>query len=205
MYVLGGFDGNATADVLKLDITQGTWSRVAPMPEIRYAFAACAVGTDIYVFGGSAADNQPQASVYKLDILSNAWSTLAPMPRACEFPSASVLEGLVYIVGVEDGREGRDVLCFDPIAGVWSTLASTLHSRRSGASFVVGRSLYVAGGVGTTSSVERYDVASNTWTAVADMLEGRIYFSALAIGSAGPAEEQDLFDSLIAEASRRRT
>jgi hypothetical protein len=31
--------------------------------------------------------------------------------------------------------------------------------------------------------VERYDAASDTWRAVADMLEGRGYFNALAVDS----------------------
>jgi hypothetical protein len=79
-----------------------------------------------------------------------------------------------------------------------------LVSRENGASFVVGGCLYAAGGNGGSESIERYDAASNTWTAVADMLEGRRWFSAVTIGSAGPAEEQDLFDSLIAKASSGR-
>jgi hypothetical protein len=65
----------------------------------------------------------------------------------------------------------------------------------------VGGCLYAAGGQGGSESVERYDVASDTWTAVADMLEGRRLFGAVTTGSAGPVEEQDLFDSLIAKAS----
>jgi hypothetical protein len=52
--------------------------------------------------------------------------------------------------------------------------------------------------------VERYDAASNTWTDVADMLEGRNAFAAVTIGSTGPAEEQDFFDSLIVKAARRQ-
>jgi hypothetical protein len=63
--------------------------------------------------------------------------------------------------------------------------------------------MYAAGGNVGSSSVQRYDVASNTWAVaiVADnMLEGRRFFSAVTIGSAGPAEEQDFFDSLIAKA-----
>jgi hypothetical protein len=52
--------------------------------------------------------------------------------------------------------------------------------------------------------VERYDVASNTWVVVPNMLEGRRFFSAVTIGSAGQAEEQDLFDSLIVKASGER-
>jgi hypothetical protein len=51
-----------------------------------------------------------------------------------------------------------------------------------------------------TSSAERYDVASNTWTEVADLLEERYGSGAVVIGSTGPVEEQDLFDSLITKA-----
>lgn len=49
-------------------------------------------------------------------------------------------------------------------------------------------------------SVERYNVASNTWTAVADMHERQGYFAVITSGLTCPAEEQDLFDSLIAKA-----
>jgi hypothetical protein len=114
----------------------------------------------------------------------------------------SVVDGLVYIVGA--GDFGTEVLRFDPVSGLTSTLASTSSVRQHGASFVLGGCLHVAGGQGLKSSMERYDVASNTWTAVADMLEGRANFGAVTTRSAGPAEEQDLFDSLIVKASRRR-
>jgi hypothetical protein len=56
---------------------------------------------------------------------------------------------------------------------------------------------------GQLSGVERYDVASNTWRLMANMLEGRRFFGAVNTGSACPAEEQDLFDSLIAKATKR--
>jgi hypothetical protein len=51
--------------------------------------------------------------------------------------------------------------------------------------------------------VERYDVTSDTWTVVADMLQVRYSFRAVTIGSVGSAEEQNLFDSLITKASGR--
>jgi hypothetical protein len=63
--------------------------------------------------------------------------------------------------------------------------------------------LYVAGGKSASSSLGWYDVASNTWTAIASTLVVRWYFGAVTIGSAGPAEGQDHFDSLIAKNTRR--
>jgi hypothetical protein len=62
----------------------------------------------------------------------------------------------------------------------------------------------MAGGIDIDSSVKLYDVANDTWTAVADMLEERYACKAVTIGSAGPAGEQDLFDMLIDKASCRQ-
>jgi hypothetical protein len=206
MYVLGGYFLNAaaTAKVLKFDSTQGIWSQVAPMPEPRWDFAACAVGSDIFVFGGRSRDLcDDQGSVFKYDTVVDEWSTLAPMPLTCSEHSASVLNGLVYIVGA--GESCREVLRFDPVLGVWSTLVPTVSRRNYGSSFVVGGCLYAAGGDCDQSSVERYDVTSNTWTTMTGMLEGRSAFAVATIfGSVGPIEEQDLFDSLIAKALNGR-
>jgi hypothetical protein len=63
--------------------------------------------------------------------------------------------------------------------------------------------LYAVGGEEQPSGVERYDVNTNTWSLVADMLEGHCYFGAVAIGSSGLTLEHDLFDLLIAKAKRR--
>jgi hypothetical protein len=205
IYVLGGIcDGTTIASVLKFDSTQGTWSAVNPMPEPRRLHAACAIGSDIYVFGGFC--NGFQTSVFKYDTVTNTWITLAPMPLLCADHSVSVLDGdgdQVYIVGT--GYDGKGILRFDTASGVWSTLRDTLNEKYASATFVLGGCLYVAGGDGTSSTVvERYDVATDTWTAVADMLEGRAAFCAVTIGSGDTAEEQDLFDSLIAKAARER-
>jgi hypothetical protein len=121
------------------------------------------------------------------------------MPLANFWHNASVLDGMVYLVGT--GDQGSSTLRFDPVSGAWSTLAPKLCNRLGSAAFVVDGCLCVAGGAIHLSSVERYNVANNTWEAVADMLEGRRYFGAVTIGSASPAEEQDLFDMLIAKAS----
>jgi hypothetical protein len=203
MYVMGGMieiNPGFTASVLKYDSTQDTWSEVAPMPSARYGFAACVVGRDIYVFGDSSTGDA--VPVFKFDTEAEEWDTLPPMPVACHYPSASVLDGLVYITGA--GRTGCEVLRFNPTSGMWANLASTSSNRKRGASFVLSGLLYSAGGsTDSSSSIERYDVASNTWVVVPNMLEGRRYFSAVTIGSTGPAEEQDLFDSLIVKASIR--
>jgi kelch-like protein 8 len=204
MYVLGGTDDSACvlASVLKFNSTQGTWRQVAPMPEARYALAACAVESDIFVYGGVGPNgDSAQASVFKFDT-TNEWSSLLPMPQTCAHHSVSVFGNLVYIVGA--GTDGHQVLRFDPATGAYSTLAPASSNRKYAACFMLRDCLYVAGGLRLDSRVECYDIASNTWTAVADMLGGRTQLGAAPIASAGPAEEQNLFDSLIAKSFSHR-
>jgi kelch-like protein 1/4/5 len=171
------------------------------MPGATHVFAACAIGSDIYVFGGYDGV-QSQATVFKYDTEADEWSTLAPMPHTAYAQSASVLGCLIYIVG--SGDSGREVLRFDPVLESWSTLAPTSDNKKYGASFVLGDCLYAVGGLSQASSVEHYDVASSTWTstAVANMIEGRKAFCAVTMETAGPAEERDLFDTLITKAAR---
>jgi N-acetylneuraminic acid mutarotase len=150
------------------------------MPEERWLHAACAIGSDIYVFGGSL-NLEDQTSVFKNDAVSNTWSTLEPMPIPCSRHSVSVLDGdQVYIVGA--GDDGKRVLRFDTASRMWSRLRDTSNNKRGSPTFVLGGCLYVAGGDGNSSNVERYDVVTDTWTAVADMLEGRFGFCAVTIG-----------------------
>jgi hypothetical protein len=209
IYVMGGHDARgATASVLKFGCTQGTWSRVAPMPATRFLFAACAINGVIYVFGGVDdpfdETGTMQFSIFTYDTESNVWSTLARrahMPCASKCRGAHVTDGLVYIVGAINGSA---VLCFDPATYGWSTLAQTCVSRMHGSSFILNGIVYTAGGESAPSSVERYDMASDTWTAVANMLESRMYFAAVTFASTGSDEELDLFDTLIVKASRER-
>jgi N-acetylneuraminic acid mutarotase len=212
IYALGGFasdsarGGSYLSSVLKFDSTQDAWSQVEPMPEARRLHAACAIRSDIYVIGGwfgTGRGGYQTSSIFKYDTETNTWSTLEPVPLPCIHHSVSVLDGsMIYIVGA--GNDGKGVLRFDTASGVWSTLGTTLNSKRRRATFVLGGCLYVAGGGGLSSSVERYNVATDTWTAVGDMLASRLNFRAVTIGSAHPAEELDLFDSLIAKAVRDR-
>jgi hypothetical protein len=168
------------------------------MPEARFDFAVCVVQSDIFVFGGEV-DGGESAIVFKYDTVAKTWHSLAPMPRACSSISASLLDGLIYIVGRAHIGD-TDVLQFDPESSVWSELVPTSIDCVT-CSFVLAGCLYVAGG-SRNSSTECYVVATDPWTAVTDMLQAqRFHFCGVAIGYT--EDEQDLFDSLIAQAEER--
>jgi hypothetical protein len=201
IYAIGGLVRRqlwASASVHKFDSKQDTWSEVAPMPQARYAHAACVLGSDIYVFGGKGDIGHQQDSVIKYNTVTNVWTTLAPMPSVCVNHSATTLGGQIYIM---EGS-GCKVLLFDPDSGAWSNFAPTLSGKRKGSLFVLDGCLYAAGGKANSTSVERYDAGTNAWTAVADLLEGRKLFGAVTIPAIGRAEEQNLFDALIAKGTR---
>jgi N-acetylneuraminic acid mutarotase len=206
MYVLGGYAGadaerHVTASMLKFDSVQGVWSAVADMPAPSYDFAACVVGSEIYVFGGMSNTGRRQASVLRYDTETDVWSTLTPMLAAERGHSATVLNGLIYVVGA--GWSQKGLLCYDPASGVWISLADMEYTNYPGPSFVFGGYLYVAGGEVDGEAwalVQRYDVTTNTWTELEGMLEGRCEFCAVTIGATAPVKDLDLFDSLIAKA-----
>jgi hypothetical protein len=193
MYVLGN---GAAEGIPQFDSMQGTWSEGAPAPQNIWGSAAVAMGTDIYVFGGLDIEGVKQDSVLKYDTVADVWSMLAPMPHASSGHSACIYDDLVYIVGAAE--DGHEVLRFDPASAEWGTLAFTLDDRIGHTLIVLGGILHMVG----VGRVERYDVASDTWIVVADMLEERSWCEAVTIASAGRAEDQDLFDSLIDKASR---
>jgi N-acetylneuraminic acid mutarotase len=106
------------------------------MPEVRGAISACAVGNDIYVFGGE----YEQSVYYRYDTIADTWTMLAPMPIVSDHHSASAVGGFIYIV--DAGYDGAQVLRFGMALNVWSTMTPTSVVYH-GASFVVGGSLYV--------------------------------------------------------------
>jgi N-acetylneuraminic acid mutarotase len=203
MYVLGGcckIDGvtRDTASALKFDSAHGTWSEIAPLPAAIYNFTACAIDNDIYVFGGLLG-HVDQASVFRYDTITNMWSTLAPMSEPSAYHSAIALDGLISLVGV--GTMCRKLYQFDPASNVWTTLASPGHSEEP-ANFLLGGRLYVAGGLRHGARTLRYEVMTDTWTPVSDMLEGRQCSGAVTIGVSDPVEEeQNLFNALIDKAT----
>jgi hypothetical protein len=205
IYVLGGIsNGASTVTVLKFDGMQGIWSEVAPMPERRDSIMACVVGSSLHVFGGEEDEvGNAQTSVFNYDTEANEWSTtLTPMPVASSGHNASTLGGLVYIVGA--GEDNLQVLSFDPASGAWRTHSPGNFSMEYGASFMTCRCLYAVAWSEEGPSVERYDVVTDTWTAAANLLEGRDMCCAVTIDSASPIEEEDLFDSLITKATRHQ-
>jgi hypothetical protein len=210
MYVMGGIEvdedeGERTvSSVQKYDCRMQTWSEVARMPAERDNFGACMLGSDIYIFGGNDDNETTTSTTYRYCTETNKWATLAPMPEAKSQHSVSVLDGLIYIMGGWDSYVNTmsTVHRFDTVANLWSAVAPMSVARTSLRSFVLGGSIYAVGGYGggkRLSSMERYSVASDSWS---EVLGGEIGQKRSTFGALVVRLEMDLFDSLIAKAKK---
>jgi hypothetical protein len=208
MYVLGGViedeeRGEHTMNtVLKFDCRTQTWSEVAPIPAERDNAGACVLGSDIYIIGGRKDDMQVTSTTYRFSTETNEWATLAPIPEAKSHHSVSAVDGLIYAIGGEFSMNTstRSVHRFDPVANLWSAVAPMSVARSTFGSFLLGGNIYAVGGYdgeNSLSSMERYSVASDSWSEVDG---GKLGHKRFCFGAAVVGLEVDLFDSLIAKA-----
>lgn len=113
---------------------------------------------------------------FSWDPIAKTWNFVAPMSVMRSSAGVAVLNNRLYVCGGRDGSScHRSVECYDPHTNKW-TLRSPMQYRRSGVGIgVLHGFLYALGGhdcpasdprVCRTETVERYDVATDTWTLV---------------------------------------
>lgn len=122
-------------------------------------------------------------SVERLDLTTKTWSYIAPMQTMRSTAGVAILEDKLYVVG---GRESsichRTVEVYCPHTNRWM-MKSPMNKRRGGVSVAsYNGALFVFGGhdlpvsnpaCQRTSSIEKYDPASDTWTLIANLDMGR--------------------------------
>jgi N-acetylneuraminic acid mutarotase len=132
IYVLGGSeDGSRTSSVLMFDSGAQVWSAVAPMPRALHNCRACALGSDIFLFGGYGSDEDgdetpPTVTTRKPRTETDVWSTLTPVPEAIMSHSVCVVSGLIYATGGARNSDSESEVSsahrFDPAMDTWSTV-----------------------------------------------------------------------------------
>jgi hypothetical protein len=109
IYVTGGVDCNGLVS-LELDSVEkysplsGSWSTLAPMPIVRYGHVAVAVGSAMFVLGGSIGNDISidAVDVFKFDSAEGTWREVAPAQRGV-YSSAVVAVGIdIYVFGGKD-------------------------------------------------------------------------------------------------------
>ncbi|KAJ8372732.1 hypothetical protein AAFF_G00277400 [Aldrovandia affinis] len=178
LYVFGGCHFYAKFDNLKCayryDPLEGSWLRLADMPENRSNFSLVERKGRFYAIGGDRDINNNMDSVACYCPSTDHWSLAHPLSQAQSGQAASVWDGEIFVSGGFDCRYQclGSMFLYDPERG--STPLSrmggdrALHCMES-----VGRCVYVAGGVCNLRSFytdqlacEVYDPRRDCWSAL---------------------------------------
>jgi N-acetylneuraminic acid mutarotase len=184
IYVLGALSGTnfaAIGDSYKLaPATDTQWTTLATMTSGRERGAAVAGVIDgkIYLAGGfRAASASDLVDVY--DPGQNMWAPLASLPATRDHACGGVLGSELVFVGgrtVQTNSPRPDVWSYSATANTWTPRAAMPTGRGGMGCGVIGDKLYATGGEGNPAvasgvfpDVEAFELATNTWTELADM------------------------------------
>jgi N-acetylneuraminic acid mutarotase len=120
-----------------------------------------------------------------------SWTPKAPLPKAFAVHAACAVDGILYVVGGDDGtsvqslHQLKTLFAYDPKTDVWTQKKDMPTPRRFVAAAVVDGIIYVIGGGGmgnpVTGAVEAYDPKTDTWAAKTEMPTPRCAHSACAV------------------------
>lgn len=146
LYVCGGQNAGGTAHTTLVqcyDFVAGTWTTKAPLPSTQCYGDGCAIGTDIYLFGGMTSQTStpevPSKFIqYKYDTLTDTWSELTIVGQTPRLDlGVAALDGKIYLIG---GRNNsayiNKTFCYDPVTGDMIQKANLLASYGCRRSFV---------------------------------------------------------------------
>jgi N-acetylneuraminic acid mutarotase len=175
---LGCVVAASTTSVAFAHPVAGTWKTLAPVPSPTEGMSTAGVGNLIiaaYGFGFFGDTNKTR--IY--NIAHNTWSFGAPAPLPVSSEGIAVSHGgAVFDLGGRNGA-GNDNNRYQPSTNTWKSLAPMPTARDGLGAAVVGDSIYAIGGrsqtlgpctgVAPLATNERYNIASNTWMAVAPL------------------------------------
>ncbi len=166
--------------------TRGRCGRIAGL----VALLMMILGTS--VAGGWPAPGVGGPSVARADG-DAGWTAVAPLPTGRSSLAAALgTDGRIDAIGgYNNGADLSTVEAYNPASNTWSTLAPMPTARQGlaavagpdGRIYALGGFNYALGGINKSRSlatVEAYNPASNTWTAVASMLTARADLAAVA-------------------------
>src|SRR6185312_3506546 len=183
IYAIAGNNGTGTTNtVFKYTPGTNSWTSVAPLPFTSYRLAATtSLNGTIYAMGGNNGGTYLN-NVAKYNPGTNTWTSVASLPTATEgLRAITDFAGNIYAIGgYTAGGSLNTVEKYNPGTNTWTSVASMSTARAmpvvtidsSGNIYAMGGQ-DVSGGGPIYSTVEKYNVTTNTWTSVASMPTGR--------------------------------
>lgn len=166
---------------------QGTWTSLAPVPSATNVgvegMQTGVIGNDIIAAFGfdPGAGDTVKTRIY--DIASDTWTSGSDGPLPGRSEGAAVThDGSLYAVGGRSSVVLANLDQYTPATDTWASLAPMPTARAGLGVARVGDAIYAIGGRtspggpctgGELATVERFDIASGTWSTVAPLLSAR--------------------------------
>lgn len=189
IYHVGGFVANvhvgAHDRVYEFDTAAESWRQVASLSAPRGSAGVVALDGRIHAIGGRDPNLDVVDTHEIYDPATDSWTTAAPLPVARDHLGIAVFDGKIHVFGGRTGATSANIArhdVYDPATDSWTEAASLNVPRSAGASFEMDGKLFYAGGECKTpdeeirrtfDEVEVYDPASDSWTELPLMPEGR--------------------------------
>jgi hypothetical protein len=129
---------------------------------------AVAAGGFIYLGGGLASLSASTRQFWRYAPQTDSWNRMADLPAARDHGMAAAFDGKVYYFGgyaLPLQSPANTAWRLDPATNTWTVLAGMPRLRAAGGAAALGEYIYVAGG--SSSTIDRYSPASNSWTSIA--------------------------------------
>jgi N-acetylneuraminic acid mutarotase len=183
MIVWGGSaitQGTPFADGGRYNPATNTWTALPSTgaPSGRFGHSAVWTGTHMIVWAGGFQSTGSYNDGARFDPATSTWSPLPGTPPGARRDHSAVWTGTEMLVWsgstIQAGGGGYpDVVAYDPVAGAWTTLATTgtaPSSRFTHAAVWTGSEMLIFGGAvsstGTLGDGARLDRATRTWSAL---------------------------------------
>ena len=148
----------------------GAWSSPGTLTTARERLGAVTVGGLIYLVGGCET-GCPFSSTTRMESLDPTTllsGTLASLPASRLDAAVQAVDGVVYVIGGNDGASGPQstVFAYDIATDSWNTRSSMPIAVEFAASGVLNGLIYVVGGGNSglaIASVQVYDPAVDKW------------------------------------------
>ena len=181
----GGGDGsslNIFAQLEEPSIKKGIWLK-AQIPYYFYQGSVVAIGTDIYLLGGSGTARNNN---YKYNTLTDTYTQLTSIPYEFIYGSAVAIGTDIYLLcGHSDYGYFYK---YNTLTDTYTQLTNVPYAAKGTSAVAIGTDIYILGGYSTNTYsglnyCYKYDTLTDTWTRLSNIPYNFAYGSAISIGT----------------------
>ena len=159
--------------------TEGTYTRLTYIPYQFYNGSAVAIGTDVYLFGGTSG----KTTAYKYDTLTDTYTKLTDIPYNFYNGDAVAIGTDIYLFGSSTSGYRKYAYKYNTLTNSYTQLTYIPYNFQYGSAVAIGTDVYLFGGTSGNTTAYEYDTLTDTYTKLTDIPYSFSVGSAVSIGT----------------------